>query len=96
MELRYTISRQTYTKVAGIPQPAIQQVECKSDMEVAAHRIVDLALDDPGVVFQISDAQNPGHFTVYAEEEEGRDELIAEVLEALQRFDSPTTEAAIG
>lgn len=87
-KLRYTISRQTYVKVSGIPQPKTEPIECKPDMQLAAQRIVELALDDPGVVFQITDAYCPDHFTVYAEEGEGREDLIAEVLEALQRFDA--------
>jgi len=96
-QLRYTISRQTYAKVAGIPQPKTEPIECKSDMQVAAQRIVDLALDDPGVVFQITDAQCLDHFTVYAEEDEESTELVEEVLEALRRFDATVAkEAAIG
>ena len=84
---RYTINRQTYTKIAGIPQPEIKEVEGLSDLDDAANRIVELAIEDPGVVFQVRDMRGQHFFSVYASPEEEEVNLLDEVLEALHMFD---------
>ena len=84
---RYTINRQTYTKIAGIPQPEIEEVDGLSDLGDAAERIVELATEDPGVVFQVRDMRGQHFFSVYASPEEEEDNLLDEVLEALHMFD---------
>jgi len=84
---RYTINRQTYTKIAGIPQPEIKEVEGLSDLDDAAKRIVKLAIEDPGVVFQVRDMRGQHFFSVYASTEEEEVDLLDEVLEALHMFD---------
>lgn len=94
---RYTISRQTYTKIAGIPQPEVEQVEGLSSLDSAAHRIVDYALEDPGVVFQVHDTLSQDFFAIYAGPGETKEDLIGEVLEALRMFDRmPAPEEARG
>ena len=85
---RYTINRQTYTKVAGIPQPEVQEVEGLSELDNAAKRIVELALEDPGVVFQVRDMRGQHFFSVYSSPEEGEQDLLDEVLDALHMFDN--------
>lgn len=93
---RYTINRQTYTKISGIPQPEIEEVEGLSDMDNAAKRIVTLAMEDPGVVFQVCDMRGQHFFSVYSSPEEGEQDLLNEVLEALHMFDQLyTTEATV-
>lgn len=91
---RYTIARQTYTATHDIHgelrdiEPAHIRVELEGDKQRAAERIVDLAMADPGVIFILMDSQHAlGQVAVFAQRGETRDELIADTVGAMTRFE---------
>jgi hypothetical protein len=97
---RYTIARQSYTATHDIHgalreiEPAQVMVKLESDGHRAAETVVDLAMENLGEIYTLVDRFSTGHIAVYAQENETREDLLADVLEQMQRFAAIETATA--
>jgi tellurite resistance-related uncharacterized protein len=90
---RFIVARQTYNKITTMQgklkdiEPATENLRMIHDPQCTAETVVDLAMGDPGIVFTVIDTRTQDHVAVYANENQDRQELLVEVIEAMKRFD---------
>jgi len=93
---RFIIGRQGYVRFTDIQgrleslDPQSDFIDAEDDPEACAQMVVDLACEDPGIIFTVSDTRSGDHIAVFKGDMETREELLRDTREAMQSF----TEAA--
>ena len=88
---RFIIGRQGYgvdTDIQGRTkglQPATDVVDTEDDPETCAQRVVDLACEDPGIIFSVLDSVSRDHITVI-KGDEARETLLDETRQGIARL----------
>ena len=88
---RFIIGRQGYVRLTDIQgrqkglQPATDVVDTEDDPETSAQRVVDLACEDPGIIFTIFDSVSQDHITVI-KGDEARETLLDETRQGMARL----------
>jgi len=88
---RFIIGRQGYVRLTDIQgrleglDPATDVVSTEGDPEACAQAIVDLACEDPGIIFTVFDSVSQDHIAVI-KGNEARETLLDETRRGLERL----------
>ena len=88
---RFIIGRQGYVRLTDIQgrqqglEPATDGVDTEDDPEACAQQVVDLACEDPGIIFTVLDSVSQDHITVI-KGEEPRETLLDETRQGIARL----------
>lgn len=88
---RFIIGRQGYDRLTDLQgrleglDPKLDPVRMEDDPESCAQIVVDLACEDTGIIFSVLDTISQDFITV-VREQETREELLAQVRQAIGRL----------
>lgn len=88
---RFIVGRQGYISVTDIQgrqkglEPATDVVDTEDDSEACAQLVVDLACEDPGIIFTVFDSVSRDHITVI-KGDEARETLLDETRQGIARL----------